>query len=117
MVRISVVIPTYHRPDLLKRCLDAVLSQRIDAAAYEVMVVDDGHDDATQALVQTMAPPDGMPGLRYIRPADGRGPAVARNAGWRAARGALIAFTDDDTVPDRDWLADGEREIGDKVAM
>ena len=45
------------------------------------------------------------PALRYLRPAEGRGPAAARNCGWHAARGALIAFTDDDTVPDRDWLA------------
>src|SRR5207248_10211948 len=35
------------------------------------------------------------------------GPAAARNAGWRAARGEVIAFTDDDTVPDPGWLRAG----------
>lgn len=115
--RISVVIPTFHRPDLLMRCLNAVLAQRIDAQAYEVIVVDDGHDDETRALVDSMAPEGGAPALRCLQPDHGRGPAVARNHGWRAARGALIAFTDDDTVPDAHWLAEGERELGSRVAV
>src|SRR5205085_1251868 len=85
--RLSVVIPTYRRPELLARCLAAALTQSIDRQAYEVIVVDDGHDDATRAQVEGMQPAGGAPSLRYVRPAQGRGPAVARNAGWRAARG------------------------------
>ena len=50
----------------------------------------------------------GLPALGYRRPENGRGPAVARNCGWQAARGELIAFTDDDTIPDSFWLACGE---------
>jgi glycosyltransferase involved in cell wall biosynthesis len=119
--RISVVIPTYKRPQLLLRCLTTVLSQHFDADAYEVIVVDDGHDDATKHLIESLK--EGAPlaaELRYLRPPTGRGPAVARNVGWRAARGALVAFTDDDTVPARDWLAEGERVMqihADWVAM
>ncbi len=119
--RITVVIPTHKRPQLLLRCLTAVLTQRFDADAFEVIVVDDGHDDATQHLVDSLK--NGIPlaaELRYLRPPTGHGPAVARNVGWRAARGALIAFTDDDAVPARDWLAQGERAMeihGDWVAM
>src|SRR5688500_18176629 len=97
--RISVVIPTYHRPDLLRRCLTAVMGQRLPHDAFEIIVVDDGHDDETRELVASMA--QGLhpaPLLRYLRPDAGRGPAVARNAGWRAANAPLIAFTDDDTV-------------------
>ena len=118
MPRISVVIPTYRRPALLKRCLKAVLSQSLDPHAYEVIVVDDGHDDATLDAVIEMQPESGLPVLRYMRPAARRGPAVARNAGWRSARGSLIAFTDDDTVPDRYWLAAGELAMSrDVVAL
>ncbi|HJV62151.1 MAG TPA: glycosyltransferase family A protein [Albitalea sp.] len=116
-VRISVVIPTFHRPELLARCLGAVLAQRFDPGACEVIVVDDGHDEATREQVQAMAPAGGQPAVRYLRPGNGRGPAVARNAGWRAARGALVAFTDDDTVPDPNWLAEGEREMDSRVAV
>ncbi|MDQ6680410.1 MAG: glycosyltransferase [Pseudomonadota bacterium] len=108
-LRISVVIPTYRRPDLLCRCLAAVFAQRLERSAFEVIVVDDGHTADTQAVVDAFRMrPDG-PVLRFIRPKQGRGPAVARNAGWRAAYGKLIAFTDDDTIPDPDWLAEGER--------
>jgi GT2 family glycosyltransferase len=49
--------------------------------------------------------------LRYLRPAHGKGPAVARNAGWRAAAAPIIAFTDDDTVPALDWLAHGRMAL------
>ncbi len=109
---VSVVIPTYRRPALLRRCLEGVLAQRLPAGAYEVVVVDDGHDDATLDAVDALAAtlPDG-PALRYLRPSRGRGPAVARNAGWRAARGAVVAFTDDDTVPQPDWLSAGSRAL------
>ena len=109
--RISVVIPTCRRPQLLCRCRAAVFAQRLDHGAFEVIVVDDGHTSDPQAVVDAFrARPDG-PVLRFVRPRHGRGPAVARNAGWRSAYGKLIAFTDDDTVPDPDWLANGERAL------
>lgn len=84
------------------------MSQRLPADHLEVVVVDDGHDDATRDAVAGLhrAHPQG-PVLRYLRPDIGRGPAVARNAGWRAATGAVVAFTDDDTVPQPGWLAAG----------
>jgi GT2 family glycosyltransferase len=115
-LRISVVIPTCRRPGLLARGLAAVLTQSIDRDAYEVIVVDDGHDEATRKVVESMRP-DGGPALRYLRPHSGKGPAVARNAGWRAARAPLVAFTDDDTIADRRWLEEGERALGPRVAI
>jgi GT2 family glycosyltransferase len=117
-VRVSVVIPTCRRPDLLQRCLDAALAQSLDPREFEIVVVDDAHDDVTRALVATLQPPGGMPRLRYLRPPSGHGPAIARNAGWRAAKSPLIAFTDDDTVPDKEWLARGVAAMaGDVVAL
>lgn len=114
--RISVVIATYRRPDLLRRCLLAVLEQDMELEAFEVLVVDDGHSEETQAVVEALAPAGGAPSVRYLRPKKGRGPAVARNCGWRAAYGCLIAFTDDDTIPDRRWLAHGERALAPEQA-
>ena len=110
-LRISVVIPTCRRPDLLCRCLAAVFAQSLDRCAYEIIVVDDGHTADTQAVVDSFRMRLDGPVLRLVRPRRGRGPAVARNAGWRTAYGKIIAFTDDDTVPDRDWLAQGERAL------
>lgn len=109
---VSVVVPTYRRPALLGRCLAALLAQRSTLSEpFEIIVVDDGHDDATHALVdhlrRALQGEPGAPALRYRRPLRGRGPAVARNVGWRSAEASLVAFTDDDTVADLYWLREG----------
>lgn len=112
--RISVVVPTYRRPQLLLRCLDALLAQTLPGGDYEIIVVDDGRSDDTRAACTDRAlrsAAAGGPALRYLQPGGTRGPAGARNRGWRAARGALIAFTDDDTIPDADWLRQGESAL------
>jgi GT2 family glycosyltransferase len=111
-MRVSVVIPTYRRPDLLACCLAAVLGQDFDPADYEVVVADDAADDATRRgapakrVVEELAA-DARPAVRYVAVTGNHGPAAARNRGWRAARGEVVAFTDDDTVPDPGWLAAG----------
>jgi glycosyltransferase involved in cell wall biosynthesis len=107
-LQVSVVVPTYRRPDLLQRCLEALLKQTMDRSAYEIVVVDDGQTDDTRALVERLAAQtQGLPLLRYLRPQGTRGPAAARNRGWRAAGGEVVAFTDDDTLPQPDWLEQG----------
>ena len=103
---VSVVVPTYRRPELLARCLERLIGQRLDASRFEIIIVDDGHDPRTQRLVEAAARGTPVP-LTCLRPSTGRGPAVARNAGWRAARGVVVAFTDDDTLPATDWLEAG----------
>jgi glycosyltransferase involved in cell wall biosynthesis len=104
-----VVVPTYRRPDLLRTCLDALVRQDYDPARYEIIVCDDGPDDATRHTVEAFAGEHAARGLaiRYVAVTATQGPAGARNAGWRAARAPLIAFTDDDTQPDAGWLRAG----------
>ena len=106
--RVSVVIPTYRRPDLLERCLAAVQAQTLAAAQYEIIVCDDGPSDEALAVVQTakQTMPEG-PVIHYLPITETQGPAAARNRGWQHARGPVIAFTDDDTVPDAAWLEAG----------
>jgi GT2 family glycosyltransferase len=105
-LRLSVVVPTYRRPALLARCLAALVGQSLRSDDYEIVVADDAADEATRRQVEELAGHAGV-AIRYV-PVTGRhGPAAARNAGWRAARGPVIAFTDDDTVPDPGWLAAG----------
>jgi len=111
---ITVVIPTFRRPALLQRCIEAVLAQDY-AGEYEIIVVDDGGTDDTRALVAEFGRQSRVP-LRYLRPTLAHGPAVARNCGWRAARGELIAFTDDDAVPSSDWLSAGAAFMGSEPA-
>jgi glycosyltransferase involved in cell wall biosynthesis len=96
---ISAVIATKDRAGRLEELLHSLASQRV-AAALEAIVVDDGSTDATPELLERGI--DGID-LRALRHDPPRGPAAARNAGWRAARGELIAFLDDDVVAEDDW--------------
>jgi GT2 family glycosyltransferase len=105
-VEISVVVPTYCRHDLLAKCLDALVAQDLEPGRYEIIIADDEADPATECLVSRWRKPDG-PAIRCIPVTASQGPAGARNAGWRAARGAVIAFTDDDCLPDTGWLREG----------
>jgi GT2 family glycosyltransferase len=117
-LEMSVVVPTFRRPALLARCLDALVAQDFAPARYEILVCDDGPDDATHALVEQIAQdaqPRGL-SIRYVAVRDTQGPAGARNAGWRAAHAPLIAFTDDDTVPASDWLTAGAAAMARGVA-
>lgn len=112
--RMSVVVPTYRRHDLLERCLDALAKQELASDAYEVIVVDDAASTETEQLVNRWS--ERTAGrIRYLAVRHAHGPAAARNAGWRAARGDVIAFTDDDCVPDPQWLVHGLRAFADSA--
>lgn len=108
---VSVVIATLNRPMLLDRCLRALSDQTLPCSMYEVVVVDDGLDASTEAVVDDWRRRCPEFVVRYCRSAATHGPAAARNVGWRAARSTLIAFTDDDCIPARDWLAAGTEKF------
>lgn len=103
---VSVVVPTCGRVEMLERCLGALAEQDIPANMYEVVVVDDSADGRAAALVERIASSATMT-VRSVRSGALSGPAHARNVGWRAARGGIIAFTDDDCVPAPRWLRGG----------
>lgn len=107
---ISVVITNCRGPESTARYLAAALAQRFDPQSFEVIVVDDSMGDEVRDVVQALAPVGGAPVVRCLR-TEGSGPIAARNQGWRAATGVLIAFTDDRSLPDPDWLAGGERAM------
>ena len=100
MPRISVVIPSYARPALLRRCLAALSAQTLPREHYEVIVVDDG---SPLPLDDVAAACRGPLDLTLLRQRNA-GPGAARNRGAAIARGELLAFTDDDCLPDRGWL-------------
>jgi GT2 family glycosyltransferase len=105
---ISVVIPTLSRPESLERCLAALVAQDFPGARFEVVVADAGFDNEVRQIVGRWAMlTRGAPVLRYVPADKALGPAGARNAGWRSAKGEVIAFTNDEAVPHRDWLSKG----------
>ncbi len=105
----SVVIPTYKQPALLLKCLDALSRQRLSCDQFEIIVVDEGNSPETETAVSLFAKQIARDGgtieVRYLSQTERRGPAAARNRGWRAAAGRIIAFTDDDCLPEPEWLS------------
>ncbi len=107
--RVSVVVPTFKRPDQLQRCLSALTIQDIDPAIYEIIIVDDAACVDTRRQVECWIECTKGCGhtIRYLPVNGPHGPAAARNLGWQAARGEIIAFTDDDCLPLPGWLRAG----------
>jgi GT2 family glycosyltransferase len=105
---VSVVVATYNRAARLSRLLEALRAQTHPRERFEVVVVDDGSSDETGALLGREAE-RGELRLRVLERERNGGWAVAREEGWRAATGEIVAFTDDDCVPDPEWLAAGLR--------
>jgi glycosyltransferase involved in cell wall biosynthesis len=100
---VSVVVSTWNRPARLAKLLASLRAQRLDAGAFEVVVVEDGSGPETRAVIAAEASRPGLT-VRTVRHDEPRGPGAGRNSGWRAARAPLLAFTDDDCVADPEWL-------------
>ncbi len=96
---LSVVVPTRNRAQLLPGLLAAIDAQT--HSDYEVIIVDDASEDDTSLLLSTWQTERHIV-LRSERPL---GSYLARNLGWRRGRGEIVAFTDDDCLPEPCWLA------------
>lgn len=102
--RISVVIPTFQRPDACAAAVESALAQRLQP--LEVLVCDDGSEDDTAERFGEWERRDER--VRYLRLPHRGTPGPSRNAGVRAARGDWVGFCDDD---DR-WLPEKlERQV------
>ena len=92
--KVSVIIPTYNRADLLPRAVNSVLSQTF--SDYEIIIVDDHSPDNTQDVIAAFTDPR----IRSIRHRTNRRQSAAINTGIANAMGEYIAFLDDDD----EWL-------------
>ncbi|MBW3663705.1 MAG: glycosyltransferase [Actinobacteria bacterium] len=102
---VAVVVSTRDRAALLPRLVDALERQDL-RRPFEVVIVDDGSADATPQVLVDLERRTTLD-LRVVRHERSRGPAAGRNTGWRISRAPVIAFTDDDTVPQPGWLSAG----------
>jgi glycosyltransferase involved in cell wall biosynthesis len=103
MSSLTVVIPTFNREAVLRKALEAYLTQSNPDAIRELLVVDDGSTDGTGQMVAEISRQSCFP-IRYLRQCN-RGPAAARNFGIREARSPIVLFTDSDIIPNRDLVA------------
>jgi glycosyltransferase AglE len=97
---VSVVVPVYNDRRRIGACLAALLDQAYPRNCYEVIVVDNGSIDGTREVVAAQP-------VTLLVETRVRGSYAARNRALREARGEVIAFTDADCVPTRQWIAAG----------
>jgi glycosyltransferase involved in cell wall biosynthesis len=88
----------------LLNCLKALENQSLRKEVYEVIIASDGPDFETRKAMRNWITETNL-NAQYIPSTDKRGPAATRNRGWISAQAPLIAFTDDDCLPDKNWLA------------
>jgi GT2 family glycosyltransferase len=101
-IALSVVIPTYQRADRARRLIDALDRQDLARDQWEVLVVDDASEAGVADGLDSLAAGSSLR-LRVIHRDVNGGPAAARNNGARLAEGPVVAFIDDDCVPDSGW--------------
>lgn len=100
----SIVIPTHNRLNMLRQVLQA-LGDQAGAPELEVIVIDDGSTDGTAAALETHRPSYPF----TFRSQPNGGPGRARNHGVSLAKGRFVVFIGDDTVPERNFLAEHAR--------
>ena len=94
-IEVSVVIPTYNKKDFLEITLTALGLQTCPPDKYEVVIVNDGSNDATEVLISSLKVPYQ---INYTYQ-ENRGRSAARNRGIEKAEGEMLIFIDDDCVP------------------
>ena len=107
-LKFSVIIPTHNRHESLRACLQSLSMQNYPKSDYEVIVVDDACIPPIQDSIQAEFPETNVLLLRIMQ---NEGPSAARNRGVESAHGCYLAFTDDDCVPDPNWLANLESAL------
>jgi glycosyltransferase involved in cell wall biosynthesis len=105
--KVSIVIITRNRAEMLNQCLAALVEQTYPADDFEVLVVNDGSTDHTSDIIHRWED-DSRLNVRgfYV---DKLGYSKARNVGVKNAHGEIISFTDDDCIPEKNWV---ERVVG-----
>ncbi len=98
LLKISVVVCTYNGAKKIEKCLKALQKQTLKTGEYEVIVVIDGSkDDTANILIKYSF-------IKVIINKTNLGLSHSRNVGVAAAKAQILAFTDDDCVPDKNWL-------------
>src|SRR5260370_36266670 len=105
---VSVVIPTFRRPEETALAVTSVAQSDYPADRFEIIVVDTSPDDRTRNAIAALE--DDFPRLiRFISKKTAEGPGASRNYGIAQARGEILAFTDSDCIVVPGWLSEGVR--------
>lgn len=97
--QVSIIVPVYNRADEIGACIESLLNLDYPPAKREIIVVDDGSQDHTPAVVRGYE-------VRLVSMPCNAGQSAARNLGVTSAAGEIVAFIDSDCTADRLWLRD-----------
>ncbi|MEH6607261.1 MAG: glycosyltransferase family A protein [Pseudomonadales bacterium] len=101
---VSVIIPVYNDWGRLASCIECLKNQSFQSDCFEIIVVDNGSTSTSQGF--------GIFGEHVtILVEESKGSYAARNCGLERAKGDIVAFTDSDCLPDKDWLKNGVAEL------
>jgi glycosyltransferase involved in cell wall biosynthesis len=106
-IKISVVIAAYNEEERIGRCLEAVNNQTFSKEKYEVLVIDNNSTDRTSEIAKKL-------GTTVIFYNEKQGAVVAKEFGAEKAKGEIVAITDADSVPHKDWLENIDRIMQNK---
>ncbi|MCA9919024.1 MAG: glycosyltransferase [Anaerolineales bacterium] len=110
-MHVSIIIPALNAHKTLSACLQACQSQQLPAGVTtEIILVDDGSTDSTQAIAQAA-------GVQLVQHAKPRGAGAARNSGLAVATGEITLFTDADCMPEPNWVAEMLRPFPDPTVQ
>ncbi|MEQ8811104.1 MAG: glycosyltransferase family 2 protein [Imperialibacter sp.] len=101
MKKLTVIICTYNRSDLLQECLESIVNQSMDDRNFDVVVVDNNSSDRTKEVVDSMA--GKYHNVHYLKE-ENQGLSHARNAGWRLAKTEWVNYLDDDAISHNDYV-------------
>jgi len=104
MRTVSVIIPTHHQWALLEKCLTALTQQTYPATLVETIVVVNEEGPTPKTLASR------FPEVKFITELS-KGSYAARNSGIDNSTGELVAFTDSDCLPHKDWLSEGVKAL------
>lgn len=96
-IKLSVIIPTYNKADLLQQTLDALSIQNLDISQWQIVIVNDGATDNTAEVLEKFSN-NWNGNIELVKPETNLGRAKARNLGAATASGEYLLFLDDDIV-------------------
>jgi len=95
--KVSVIVPVYNSPAVIKTCLNSLLNQTYPKDLYEIICVDNSSTDETPNIIKTFSE------VKYLKETK-RSSYAARNLGLSKSNGEILAFTDADCIIDDNWI-------------
>lgn len=111
-IKISVIVPTYNRANILPMCLDSLVKQEYPKSDFEIIIVDNNSKDNTKKVCENYIKKYPDISLRYVLEKR-QGLVYARHQGAKKAKHEILSFTDDDGILSPIWL----KEIGNVFTM